>query len=307
MTDNCRPTNSTRSPGVFQRLFVLATALLLFPWPMTLPTVEAAEKRLRILVTNDDGFHSEGIRALTKRLEKFADVLTVAPVTDQSGASQSTTILKGETWVIPHHRGGKVVGYEVEGTPADAVRFGIMILGKSKKFDFVVSGINKGGNVGHINLYSGTIGAAMEAMLHGIPALAISQSSKRKDRYELSAWLTAKTVLQMARRGVPSGVLLSINVPSGRVQGVKVMPGKGLVMIVKGFVRQTFGDQRIKYKPIMRFERTQPPGSDSEAYLQKFATLTPIRVDRTAYDAIPALRRWDLTLPDQKRALPPAP
>jgi 5'-nucleotidase len=282
------------------RLMLSATMLLLAAAPMAALSANAAEKRLRILVTNDDGFQSRGIRVLTERLGTFAEVLRVAPVNDQSGASQSTTILKGETWVIPHRRDGKLVGYEVEGTPADAVRFGIMILGKNKKFDFVVSGINKGGNVGHINLYSGTIGAAMEAMLHGVPALAVSQSSRRKDNFDLSARLAAKTISQMAHHGAPKDVLLSVNVPSGQVRGVKIMPARGLVLKVTGFKRQMSDGRRVKYKPVLKFERNQPDDSDSAAYLQKFATVTPIRVDRTAYDAIPALRQWDFDLPKAK-------
>ena len=281
----------------------LALMFLTILWGVV-PGAYAAEKRLRILVTNDDGFHSEGIRALSERLGTFADVLTVAPVNDQSGASQSTTVLRGETWVIPHRKDGKLVGYEVEGTPADAVRFGIMMLGRTQKFDFVVSGINKGGNVGHINLYSGTIGAAMEAMLHGIPAIAVSQSSRRQDGFSLSAQLAAKAITQMAHRGAIENVLLSINVPSGKVRGVKILPVQGLVLTVTGFTRQSSNRKRIKYIPVMKFERTQPAGSDSEAYLQKFATVTPLNVDRTAYEALSVLKGWDFSLPGSKKTPP---
>ena len=289
---------------IIGKTVVPVLALLMAAPPIFAPAADAAEKRLRILVTNDDGFHSRGIRALTERLGTFAEVLTVAPVTDQSAASQSTTLLKGDTWVIPHRRDGKLIGYEIDGTPADAVRIGVRILGKQKKFDFVVSGINKGTNVGHINLYSGTIGAAMEALLLGIPALAISQSSRRVDDFDLSARLAAKIVSQMARHGAPKDVLLSVNVPSGNVRGVKVTPAKGLVLEVKGYTRQASNGRRIKYKPILKAEHRQPAGSASEAYLQKFATVTPINVDRTAYGAIPVLRRWDLDLPDLKKLSP---
>lgn len=283
-------------------LFIRAVIYFFMALLLPLSLSFADEKRLQILVTNDDGYHSKGIRVLTEQLGTIGDVLTVAPVTDQSGASQSTTVLKGETWVIPHREGGKLVGYEVEGTPADAVRFGIMSLGKKTKFDLVVSGINKGGNVGDINLYSGTVGAAMEARLHGIPALAVSQSSRRKDDFALSAWLALKLVKQMIQKGVPNNVVLSLNVPSGVVRGVKVTPVKGLVLQVKGFKRGENVGARTKYIPILRFERTQPLGSDSEAYIQKYATVTPISVDRTAYEVLPVLNLWDLSLPKTKKA-----
>jgi 5'-nucleotidase len=284
-------------------LIPLALLLVTFSYVLV-PNAYAAEKRLRILVTNDDGFQSEGIQALTRKLAAFADVLTVAPVDDQSGASQSTTVLNGETWVVPQRRDGKLIGYEVEGTPADAVRFGLKILGREKKFDFVVSGINKGGNVGLINLYSGTVGAAMEAILHGIPALAVSQSSRRIDNFELSASLASDVVRQMAQNGVPKDVLLSLNVPRGKVRGIKVTPVTGLLLRVTGFKHLRSEGHRLGYKPVIKVERSQPAGGDSAAYLNKFATLTPIAVDRTAYSAIPVLQRWDLTLPKPVRARP---
>ncbi len=92
------------------------TLLLTFSLSLT-TTLHAAEKRLRILVTNDDGFESRGIQVLTRELSTFAHVLTVAPVSDQSGASLSTTVLKGKIWVIPHRRDGKLIGYQRHNCP----------------------------------------------------------------------------------------------------------------------------------------------------------------------------------------------
>lgn len=261
------------------------------------PAAEAAETRLRILLTNDDGYFSPGILALTRHLAELGEVLTVAPATDQSGSSHSTQILKGETWVTPHYRGTTLVGYEVEGTPADAVRFGIKVLGGARRFDFVVSGINQGVNLGHINLYSGTVGAAMEALLHGIPALAVSQSRKQKD-FDLSARLAADVLRQMVLRGPPKGVLLSINVPAGDIRGVRVTPVGGLVLKVDGFKREAVDGRREKYSSHIEFVPSQPAGSDSAVFLQKFATITPIRLDRTDHQAVRELQTWDLRLPD---------
>jgi 5'-nucleotidase len=253
-------------------------------------------KRLRILVTNDDGFHSRGILALTRGLAQLGDVLAVAPATDQSGSSQSTHILKGETWATPHYRGNTLIGYEVEGTPADAVRFGIKVLGAGQPFDFVVSGINEGVNLGHINLYSGTVGAAMEALLHGIPALAVSQS-KDQANFDLSARVVVKVIQQMVLRGPPKDVVLSINVPAGKIRGITTRPIGGLILRSEGFRREAIDGKREKYSSRLGFEPSQPRGSDSEAFLRQFVTITPIRLDRTDHQTLRDLQNWDLSLP----------
>ena len=259
-------------------------------------------KRYRILVTNDDGLSAKGILALTRQLRTIAEVITVVPMTDQSASSHSTKLLKGETWVVPHYQDNKLIGYEVDGTPADAVRFGIMIVGKRTRFDLVVSGINEGVNVGQINLYSGTIGAAMESLLHGVPALAVSQSRRRSDNFELSARLATKIIVQMLENGSPKDALLSVNVPAGDVRGVLIRPVGGLVMKVEDFSRDLSDKKRMRYTWRLGFVGKQPRGSDSEAFLQNFATVTPIGLDRTAYKAIPKLESWNLSLPDLTEA-----
>lgn len=270
-------------------------------------------KRHRILVTNDDGLDARGIQALVRYLGAIAEVLAVAPMTNQSATSQSTKLLRGETWVLPRFQDNRLVGYEVDGTPADAVRFGIIVIGEKERFDLVVAGINEGVNVGQINLYSGTIGAAMEALLHGVPAVAISQSRKRSDDFQLTGRLAAMIVAKVLKNGAPKDTLLSVNVPAGDVNGILIRPIGGLVVKVEGLSREGSDGVRVRYKPHLGVVKQQPRGSDSEAFLQNFATVTPIALDRTAYYAIPKLESWSLSLPElvshqgKKNAAPPQP
>ena len=161
-----------------------------------------------ILLTNDDGIQAEGLHALAAALEGFATVSIVAPSREQSGAAQSLTLRQP---IVCHPVAERQ--WAVDGTPADAV---IVALHKllPEPPDLVISGINFGANLGENAYYSGTVGAAREAALHHIPALAMSLCSKKKEaKFDNAARVARSAAELILREGLPDQVLLNVNVP----------------------------------------------------------------------------------------------
>ena len=149
------------------RLFIIINCLLF--------TEFSSAQIFRVLVTNDDGIESPLLISLAQALNKLTgiEVVVSAPHKNQSGSSHSS--IGGPLTVKQTNIPGIKEAYSVTGRPADAVRFGLNELGKIQNFDLVVSGINRGANVGDVSHLSGTVGAAMEAVFHGVPAIAVSQ------------------------------------------------------------------------------------------------------------------------------------
>lgn len=281
-----------------QKFHRLAPWILLLgaAWLLCLTAgVHAQESSYRILITNDDGIDSPGIAALAHELAKTAEILVVAPQDDLSGSSHSTKVLREKLRVTPYDKAGKRFGYAVNGTPADATRFGLLELSKDNKIDLVVSGINKGSNIGLVSHYSGTVGAAMEALVHGVPAIAVSQSRRSTD-FTTAARFTAKFVQQLRRRGAPSGVVLSINVPAGKIKGVVAAPMGGSHIIIHGFAKLIDDTGQPYYAPKWQLVRVSEEGTDARAYQETFITITPLRFDWTDYKMLDELRQWDLSL-----------
>src|SRR5258708_18749400 len=170
-----------------------------------------------ILLTNDDGIHAAGLKALAARLEGFATLSIVAPHREQSGTAQSLNLRQP---IICNHVGERQ--WAVEGTPADAV---IVALHKllPERPDMVISGINFGANLGENVYYSGTVGAAREAALHHIPALAMSLCSKGANvKFEPAARVARAAAELILKEKLPDQVLLNINVPEPWTGGVKL-------------------------------------------------------------------------------------
>jgi len=182
-------------------------------------------KKLRILVSNDDGIDSPGIFALVKSLKQIADVIVAAPDRQQSAVGHSLTI-SDPLRVTPFHREGVMFGYSINGTPSDCVKLAIAELVEIQP-DLVVSGINHGQNTAINILYSGTVSAATEGMLSGIPSIALSLASHSYEADMTFAGKVAqKLVLQMSNIKLPEGTLLNVNIPAIEeklVKGYKVV------------------------------------------------------------------------------------
>lgn len=256
------------------------------------------QQRFRILVTNDDGIETAGIQTLAESLRSVADeVVVVAPDGNRSGSSQATS---GEPLVVREFRdGSRSLGYGVSGFPADAVRFGLIELGGDRGFDLVVSGINVGSNVGNVSHLSGTVGAAMEAIFQGVPAIAVSQEAGDTN-YTLAADFVTRLVEQLESRGFPEGVVLSVNVPSGmpaELRGVTAARMGGSYLRTMRYERQNGSDDR-RATYLSRLERVSgfEPGTDSYAYEQGQITVTPLRFDWSDRPLVDELNRWGLTI-----------
>ncbi|GAB4366823.1 MAG: 5'/3'-nucleotidase SurE [Deltaproteobacteria bacterium] len=243
-----------------------------------------------ILVCNDDGYRSEGIVALAEVLRELGTVYVVAPDRERSAAGHSLT--------LSHPLRVEKVGtrmYAVDGTPTDCVNLAVNGILRGKKISLIASGINKGGNLGDDITYSGTVSAAMEGTLLGIPSIAVSLVSRNHFRFEAPARFTLEVAKKVLCDGLPKDTLLNINHPNvdpNEIRGVRVTrQGKRI-----------YGDAIVeKRDPRGRkyywiggdsLEREDIPGSDLEAVEQGFVSVTPLHLDMTDYASIRTLRRW---------------
>lgn len=169
-----------------------------------------------ILVTNDDGIAAPGLRALANSLKEIGTVTIVAPSQERSAAAQSLTLRQP---IFCEQTGERE--WSVDGTPADAMILAFHSL-LPKKPDLLISGINRGSNLGENVYYSGTIGAAMEGAINGVPSIAISLATReRNPDFGPAADFSKRLASLVLREGLPSGVLLSVNVPVGWKGGVR--------------------------------------------------------------------------------------
>jgi 5'-nucleotidase len=240
-----------------------------------------------ILITNDDGIHAEGLRALVDAVADLGTISVVAPSHERSAAAQSLTLRQPIFWEqISENQ------WAVEGTPADSVILGLNKLVPGKP-DLVISGINPGGNLGENVYYSGTVGAAMEGTINHIPAIAISVVHRGKDFCYDHAAKFAREIAQLAlAEGMPDGVMLNVNVPMEWNGGVR-------------FTRQSRKVTRNVLKPgtdprgrsffwLMEQEHVEgiDPQSDYAAVFDGAISVTPLHLDRTHDISLNHMSHW---------------
>jgi 5'-nucleotidase len=185
------------------------------------------KNKANILVSNDDGIDSPGLISLVKELKKFACVYISAPHRQQSAVGHSITIFY-PLRAFEYYREGKYFGMAVEGTPADAVKLGVLFLFKNVKFDLIVSGINHGANTAINVIYSGTVSAATEGTTLNIPSAAISLATYEKVNFSAYATISAKIIRQLLEdkeSKLNPRTVLNINIPPipvNKIKGIKV-------------------------------------------------------------------------------------
>lgn len=253
-----------------------------------------------LLVTNDDGYLAPGIRTLAKALEELGDVVVVAPDREQSATSHSLTL---------HHplrvRQTAENWYHVDGTPTDCVMLAVNAI-LERKPDFVFSGVNHGGNMGEDISYSGTVSAAMEGTLLGIPSVAVSLvhgDERWLDGYEpIVRRLADQIVHGPVNKLFPTDTLLNINLPDREPDRAR---GMRITSLGKRFYTDpvvTDKDPHGKtYYWIGGGEASWegPAGSDYRAIQEGFISITPVHLDLTNHRVIPDLKEWeDLSLAD---------
>ena len=246
-------------------------------------------EKVRILITNDDGIHSEGIRALEDALKAVGDVYVVAPESEMSGASHSLTLARPLRirQVDERH-------WTVDGTPTDCVTFAInRILSPEQLPHICASGINHGANLGDDATYSGTVAGAMESTILGIPGIAFSLVANRSQDFTESAKVAEKLMRKAIAEGLPKGTLLNVNIPKGVPRGVRITK-QGLKNAKPIISEHT--DPRGKFYYWIGEERNgfhAEGGTDFEAIDEGFVSVTPMRSDLTNHQAIELLKSWE--------------
>jgi len=244
---------------------------------------------MRILLSNDDGYFAPGLAALAEALSAIAEVVVVAPERDRSGASNSLTLDRPLSLRRSHN------GFHyVNGTPTDCVHLAVTGWLESPP-DMVISGINHGANMGDDTIYSGTVAAATEGFLLGIPAMAISLASEGRGHYFTAARVAVELVERMRARPLPPPWLLNVNVPD--------LPYEAL----KG-VEVTRLGKRHKAEPVVKTQSPRGetvywvgaagsaqdagPGTDFHAVAHGCVSVTPLQMDLTHFAQLDEVRAW---------------
>lgn len=246
-----------------------------------------------ILVCNDDGIFSPGIRALADVADEFGDVEIIAPDRQQSAVGHAITVstpLRSRSFQID----GRFNGQAVTGTPADSVKLGHDQLMKRKP-DLVVSGINHGSNAGINILYSGTVSAATEGTILGYPSIAISCTDYDEDADLTGAKDAARKVIGFAlSQGLPKGVTLNLNVPAGELKGIK-WARQANSRYVEEFEGRVDPNNRSYYWLTGRLQLLEDGDDIDINVLEKgYASLTPIQYDMTAYTLLKDVKDIEL-------------
>jgi len=246
---------------------------------------------MRFLLTNDDGIYAKGLSVLYKELSKEADCLIVAPEIEQSAVGHAITISR-PLMVRRATKNDKFLGYAVCGTPADCVKLGITELSE-KKVDLVVSGINRGGNAGINVLYSGTVSAATEGAILGLPALAISLDTRKEADFTFAAKFARKmTRIILSHQEPLHGCAVNVNIPSlpqEKIKGVVVVK-QAQSNIVETFQKRVDPRENIYYWFAKESQSVRKqPDTDVGALAAGFITITPIHYNLTRHDLLDTL------------------
>ena len=244
---------------------------------------------MRILISNDDGYFAPGLACLAEHLAKIADIVEVAPERDRSGASNSLTLDRP----LKLRRAANGF-YYVNGTPTDCVHLAVTGM-LDQQPDIVVSGINAGANMGDDTIYSGTVAAAMEGFLLGIPSIAVSLMGREFAHYETAARVASGLVQRFSEQKHSHPWLLNVNVPDlphDQLQGTEV----------------TRLGKRHKAEPVIKTSNPHGEtmfwvgaagkaedageGTDFYALAQQRVALTPLQIDLTQYSQLDAVRAW---------------
>jgi 5'-nucleotidase len=250
---------------------------------------------MRILLTNDDGIHAPGLWALHLALSRRHDVTVVAPDRERTGVGHAITLHQPLRAARLAVNGGE--GYAVNGTPADCVKLAVLeILGGRP--DLVVSGLNPGANVGVNINYSGTVAAAREAALGGIPAIAASLEGRAPRCVEPAARFVRRLADHVAVHGIPPGTFLNVNfpdVPWAEVMGVRI--SRQGIAVFKEYMEKRLDPRNRPYYwqgADMQAFAEDDPEIDGSALRHRYVSVTPIRCDLTDYEGLQRLREWNL-------------
>lgn len=244
---------------------------------------------MRILLSNDDGYFAPGLTCLADKLSEIAEIIVVAPERDRSGSSNSLTLDRPLS-LRKSHNGF----YYVNGTPTDCVHLAVTGM-LDVMPDMIISGVNSGANMGDDTIYSGTVAAATEGFLLGIPSLAVSLAGSLNENYLTAARVAADMVIRFREKDIQSPVLLNINVPDIEYQNLEG-------------VEVTRLGRRHKAEPVIKSKSPRGEnlywvgaagaaqdagkGTDFYAIQHNRVSVTPLQIDLTRYDQLDLITRW---------------
>jgi len=257
---------------------------------------------VRILISNDDGIQSPGLRALVEALRDYGELWVIAPDREQSAVGHAIT-LSEPIRLFPWTMEGVDHVYAISGTPADCVKLAITEL-MPEKPDMVLSGVNRGENTGISVIYSGTVSAATEGTINDIPSVAVSLGSFTSTRFEPAAEVARRVVDLVIARGLPADTLLNVNVPDlplERLKGFRATR-QGRARFQETFIKRADPRGKIYYWMDGAKVPLQETETDSAALHEGYVTITPIRLDFTHHEFLPELRRWPLELHAEAKA-----
>jgi 5'-nucleotidase len=262
-----------------------------------------AESPFHVMLVNDDGIDSPGLAAIAEVLvaDPAYRVTVVAPAEQQSGVGHAI-VIRREVAVSPHPDVGGATAWSVDATPASVTAVGLTVVLADETPNLVISGINKGENVGRAAWYSGTIAAAREAVLRGLPAVAVSLEldwADPKPDWSTAAALAKPIIDTVRTRGLPPGILLNVNVPrdTAAVRGTRLADLELAPDAVSRYEvdREADGVRWVtsRWAP----PAAGAPGSDVAAIAEGYIPITPLTLDQTAFNTLPDLIAMDLEGP----------
>jgi len=246
----------------------------------------------RILLTNDDGIHSDGLQTLERTLREVGDVYVIAPAAEMSGASHSLTLSRPLRirQIDDRH-------WTVDGTPTDCVTLALhKILNEDELPDLCVSGINHGGNLGDDATYSGTVAGALEATILGVPGIAISLVARDHFDFTEAARFALLAVRKILDEGLSEGTLLNVNVPLGEIKGVKVT--RQGIKNARPVITEHIDPRGKPYFWIgeQYFRSNAEDGTDYRAIEEGYISVTSLKSDMTDHGALTQIGSWNYVM-----------
>ena len=252
---------------------------------------------MRILISNDDGIQSPGLHALVNALRELGEIWVVAPDREQSAVGHAITLSDPIRLFAWEEVVGADYTYAISGTPADCVKLALTEL-MPERPDLVVSGINRGENTGISIIYSGTVSAATEGTINGIPSVAVSLDSFTSPDFKTAGVIARRIVELVVERGLPEDTLLNVNIPSlalEKIKGVRVAR-QGRARFQETFMKRADPRGKIYYWMDGAKVALTERDTDGTALHEGYVTLTPIRLNFTHEAFMRELETWPLEI-----------
>ena len=266
--------------------FIVGSAILLLLIGVSAP--QTSQAPLKILLSSDDGFDAPGLAALFEHLSKIGTVTVAAPSQEASGSSHSVT--SADPILVKESEKNGSKWYSIKATPATCVRLALENL-LAEKPDFVITGINRGENMGTITFYSATVGAAREAAFKGIPAIAVNLARGQNMDYGPAAEFIVDLVKSLKDKPLKPGTFLNVNIPNmpkDQIKGVMVVP-QDLRVSIEFYEKRTNPSGQVYYWKSYKNQEPETIKSDVWGLRNGYITITPFSIDQTNYQEIKTL------------------